>query len=94
MNEVTGWIFAENLTKVVEYVAGLVGYRWDDLDAGALDAGLPATDDDKGLWFEYPMAHLTLRIANTDESAHVVFRISGDFDEVFAARLETLLDLC
>jgi hypothetical protein len=93
MNEVCGWISTENLTKVVEYLAGLVGYRWDELDAGALEAGLPGTDDEIDMWFEYPLAHLTLRIANTDDSGHVVFRISGEFDEVFAARLETLLDV-
>ncbi|MFS8103147.1 hypothetical protein LFM09_39070 [Lentzea alba] len=93
MNEVSGWIFTENLDKVVEYIAFLARHDWDDLDAGALEAGLPKTDEDRDEWYEHPVGALTLRLALMDDRGHVSVRISGDFDEVFAARLDTVLDL-
>ncbi|MGW4208567.1 hypothetical protein ACWEIJ_11330 [Lentzea sp. NPDC004789] len=93
MNEVRGWIFEENLTKVVEYASHLAGYRWDDLDEEAMAAGVPGTDPDRDLWFEYPAGPWTLRIAQEDGTRVIQVRIGGDFDEVLAARLDTLLDL-
>lgn len=97
MREVAGWIFEDNLTRVVEYTAALVHYKWDDLDNGALEAGIPTTDADlPSTWFEYPIAGtpaITLRIARNHGSATLSTTISGDIDAVLAAKLETVLDL-
>jgi hypothetical protein len=30
VHRISGWIFEGNLTKVVEYVAALVNYSWDE----------------------------------------------------------------
>lgn len=98
MREVSGWIFENNLTKVVEYVASLVDYSWDDFDSDALDAGISATNADlpPSTWFEYPVAgtpELMLRIARDHDSGILSMVISGQIDEVLAARFDTLLDL-
>ncbi|EOD70589.1 hypothetical protein H480_00300 [Amycolatopsis vancoresmycina DSM 44592] len=96
--QVCGWIFQDNLAKVVEYLAGLVGYSWDELDDGALEAGIPNTEVDlpPDTWFEYPVAGavvLTLRIARDHDGGIFSMIIDGEIDEVLAARIETLLDL-
>ncbi|MCX2950607.1 hypothetical protein [Lentzea sp. NEAU-D7] len=98
MREVGGWIYEDNLTRVVEYIATLVHYRWDDLDSGALEAGIPSTDADlpPSTWFEYPIVgtpEITLRIARDHEGGILSVTISGGVDAVLAARFETLLDL-
>jgi hypothetical protein len=90
---VSGWINERNLAKVAEYVAALVHYPWDDLDAGALEAGIPSTD---AIWFGYPIAGtppLTFQISSHDGDGILTIRISGEIDEVLAARFDTLLDL-
>jgi hypothetical protein len=98
MHPVAGWIFEDNLTKVVEYIAALVGYSSDELDDGALEAGIPKTDADHppDTWFEYPVIgapNLTLRIARDHDAGILNMIIDGDVDDVLAARFETLLDL-
>ncbi|GHG31934.1 MULTISPECIES: hypothetical protein [Amycolatopsis] len=98
MHRVAGWIFEGNLTKVVEYAAALVGYGWDELDDGALEAGVPETDADlpPSTWFAYPIAgtpELALRIARDRDAGILSVIIDGEMDDVLAARLETLLDL-
>jgi hypothetical protein len=84
MREVGGWIHEDNLSRVVEYIAALVHHEWDDLDDGALEAGIPSTDADlpPGAW-----------IARDHEGGILSMTISGDVDAVLAARFETLLDL-
>ena len=95
---VAGWLFEDNLTKVVKYIAALVGYSWDELDDGALAAGIPNTDADlpPDTWFEYPVKgtpELTLRIARDHGAGILSMIIDGELDDVVAARFETLLDL-
>ncbi|MFB9688850.1 hypothetical protein [Amycolatopsis plumensis] len=82
----------------MEYAAALVGYGWDELDDGALEAGVPKTDADlpPDTWFAYPVAgtpELTLRIARDHDAGILSVIIDGEMDDVLAARLETLLDL-
>lgn len=98
MHRIAGWIDEDNLTKVVEYIAALVHYRWDDLDDAALDAGIPNTDADlpPDTWFEYPVIgtpELTLRIALNHGDGILSMIIEGEIDDVLAARFDTLLDL-
>lgn len=97
MAKVVGWIFETNLDKFVEWVATYVNYRWDDLDDGALVGTLDATDaDNPEAWFEYPIVGsppVTLSVARDWGSAKFSVRITGAFDVVLAARLETLLDV-
>lgn len=98
VREVSGWIFEDNLIRVVEYIAMLVRYEWSDLDDGALEAGLASTDADLPLstWFEYPVVgtpDLVLRIARDHDGGTLSMLISGELDTVLAARFETLLDL-
>lgn len=99
MHRVAGWIFEDNLTRVVEYVAALVHYDWDELDEGAVEAGISGTDADlpPDTWFEYPVMgtpELKLRIARDDGAGILSVIIDGEVDAVLAARFETLLDLC
>ena len=98
VRRISGWIVEDNLTRVVEYIASLVGCIWDDLDDGALEAGIVTTDADcpLGTWFEYPVMgtpELTLRIASNRGDGILSMTIEGEFDVVLAARFETLLDL-
>jgi hypothetical protein len=95
--EVGGLIWATNLDKVIQLVAAYVNYRWDDLDDDALVGALDATDADKpDAWFEYPIVGrppVTLALARDWGSAKLGVRITGAFDIVLAARLDTLLDV-
>jgi hypothetical protein len=95
--EVVGWIWEPNLDNFVQLVAAYVDYRWDDLDDDALIGALDATDADKpDAWFEYPIVGrppVTLALARNRGSAVLSVRITGAFDIVLAARLETLLDV-
>jgi hypothetical protein len=98
VHRIGGWIFEDNLTKVVEYIAALVSYSWDELDDGALEAGILKTDADlpPDTWFEYPVMgtpELTLRIASNRGDGILSMMIDGEIDDVLAARFETLLDL-
>jgi hypothetical protein len=98
MHRVGGWIRDDNLSKVVEYIAALVHYRWDDLDNGALEVGLARTDADlpPDTWLEYPImgtTELTLRIARDHGSGILSVIIDGEMDDVLAARYETLMDV-
>ncbi|MGW5742031.1 hypothetical protein [Amycolatopsis sp. NPDC003861] len=86
------------MTKVVEYIAALVGYSWDELDDSALEAGIPKTDADlpPDTWFAYPVAgapDLTLRIARDHGAGKLSMIIGGEMDDVLAARIDVLLDL-
>ncbi|QRP45614.1 hypothetical protein [Amycolatopsis sp. FDAARGOS 1241] len=85
VHRVGGWILDDNLTKVVEYIAALAHYRWDDLDNGALEAGIPETDADlpPDTWFEYPVVgttELTLRIARDHGAGILSVIIDGDIN--------------
>lgn len=98
MHQVGGWIDEDNLTRVVEYIAALVRYDWDDFDDDALAAGIPNTDADRppDTWFDYPVMgppELTLRMALNHGDGILSVIIDDEFDDVLAARFDTLLDL-
>jgi hypothetical protein len=58
-----GWILTDNLRPFVETVAFLLGYRFDESDWSAFEAGLPSTDSERGPWFEYPLAGASVEVA-------------------------------
>jgi hypothetical protein len=96
--EVVGWIWETNLDNFVQRVAAYVNYQWDGLDDDALVGALDATDMDKpDAWFEYPIVGsppVTLALARDIDSPTLLgVRITGAFDIMLAARLETLLDV-
>ncbi|GGU71384.1 hypothetical protein [Lentzea flava] len=91
MEEVSGYVFEDNLGKVVEHVAWCAGYRWDDLDDGAVEAGLKATDEDADVWFDYPIGALTLHLTRDHGGSMIRVRVTGITNEVAAVHLDTIL---
>ncbi|MGW6936151.1 hypothetical protein ACWGE0_39260 [Lentzea sp. NPDC054927] len=90
----SGWIQEGSLNLVAYYVSGLLDQEWDEHDASALHASVTVSDRSIGKWHGYTMRGLTVMIARDHELGQLAVYFSGDFNEVFAARLETLLDLC
>jgi hypothetical protein len=94
---VGGWIWETNLDSFVRRVAAYVDYRWDEFDDDAFVGALDATDADKlDAWFVYPIVGrppVSLALARDIGSAKLSVRITGAFDIVLSARLETLLDV-
>lgn len=91
MEEVSGYIFEDHLTKVVEHVAWCAGHRWNELDGGAIESGLQATDEDAGVWFDYPVGALTLHLTHDPGGSMISVRITGLTNEVAAVHLDTVL---
>ena len=90
--EIAGWIHEDHVEKALLRLSAYVGYRFDEHDAAALVGAFDGPDD----WFEYPLEGspaLTVRMAKDEDSCVVMVSVSGDIDEVLAARIETLLDL-
>jgi hypothetical protein len=58
-----GRVWTDNLRPVIETVAHLLGYRFDDSDWSAFEAGLPSTDSEREPWFEYPLAEASVEVA-------------------------------
>ncbi len=72
-----------------------VSYKFDDSDWQAVEAALPATDDEReDGWYEYPLCGvppLRVLLAQAVGAPPVMVRVSGDMDDVLAARISTLL---
>ena len=93
-NEVGGWVWEQHVERFLGHLAAQVGYGLDDLDRGAVTAGLESTDAEHGRWFDYPLIgrrQVTVSLARTLGAAPVSIRVTGDLDMVLAARIETLL---
>lgn len=91
---VSGWVWEENVDRLMRHLAHAVSYDFDDLDRGAIETGLEDTDADQDRWFDYPLVgqpQLNVGLARHPDAAPVVVRVSGDLDDVLAARVETLL---
>ena len=96
MLEVSGWVSSGNVTKLCQTIADYAHTRWDDLDQDALDGLLPSTDSEANEWFEYVIAgtpKLLIRLAIDVGTDVVQVRVRGDMGDVFAARMDTAIDL-
>jgi hypothetical protein len=91
VEEVSGRIFEDHLTKVVEHVAWCAGYRWDELDDGAIEAGLKAADEDANVWFDHPVGALTLHLTRDPGGSLIGVRLTGLTNEIAAVHLDTVL---
>ena len=95
--DVSGHIRTGNLELFPDLLSRTVGYAFDDLDRGAIEAGLPGTDaDDGSTWFEYPLVgrdRLDAALADERGSGVTAYRIDGVPDETFAARIPGWLDI-
>jgi hypothetical protein len=96
MSEVTGWVHADNVTRLCQYLAAYTHIKWDDADQDALDGMIGSTDAEADEWFEYPIGgtpELLVALANDVGSDVVNVRVRGDLDRVLAARIDTLIDV-
>jgi hypothetical protein len=92
--EVTGWVWEENVERLLTHLSDQIGYALDDLDLGAVSAGLASTDADQDRWFRYPLVGrrtLELALARNVGAAPVDVRVTGEVDKIPAARLEMLI---
>ena len=94
INRVEGWVWEEHVHRLMRHLAFTVGYGFDDLDWGSVKTGLERTDAGRGLWFDYPLVgtrQLNVGLAREPEAYPVMVRVSGELDDVLAARVETLI---
>jgi hypothetical protein len=93
-DDVRGWVWEDNVSRMLRHLSAMVDYKFDDLDADAVEAGIVNTDADLDRWFDYPLVgsrQLQISLARHPDAAPVAVRISDDLEEVLAARAETLL---
>jgi hypothetical protein len=88
------WIWITSLRRFFELVSFYVGYRFDDLDWQAVQAGLDALTNDKDT-FSYPVIgrqELNLTISKDPGSDEVSVQITGRQDRLLGARIAGLID--
>lgn len=94
---ISGWVWYANTKTVFEYLAGWIGYSFDNLDWEAIEVALPWTDADReDAWYEYSLIGdpvLTVRVADNPGDDIVTFEITGTMDPVLEARIDTALSL-
>ena len=90
VKEVSCWIHEGNLHQVAQYISLLVGYEWGYFDTGPIQAGAAASDAHAPSWFAHAIGHITLAVAR-DHNDTLQVSLSGEFDDVTEARLETML---
>jgi hypothetical protein len=56
------WIYEDNLRAWLELVAGIVGYKFDELDWDAVRAGVADTDSEAERCYEYPLGKSGTRV--------------------------------
>jgi hypothetical protein len=96
VESVDGWVWEENVNRLMRHLVYTVAYDFDDLDRGAVETGLEKTDAVQGRWFDYPLVgqrQINVGLAREPEASPVMVRVSGDLDEVLAARVETLISV-
>ena len=96
VENVDSWVWDYNVDLFMSHVAQAIGHSYDDLDRGAVEAGLPHTDADKDQWFDYPLVgrqQLTVHLAENAGASPVDFRVGGEMDDVLAARIETIVSV-
>jgi len=55
VTSVDGWVWDYNVDLFMSQLAHAIGYSYDDLDQGAVEAGLLHTDVAEGAWFDHPL---------------------------------------
>lgn len=93
---VQGWVWEANVIRLMRHLSRMVAYEFDDLDQGAVEQGVQGSDADLDRWYAYPLVgerQLNIELAREVEMSPVQVRVSGDLDEVLAARIETAIDL-
>lgn len=96
VDSVGGWVWDENVHRFLRHLARVVEYEFDALDWGAVEAGLAVTDDDRDLWFAYPLvgdSRVDVELARSPDSHAVMVRVSGETDAVMVGRIETLMSV-
>jgi hypothetical protein len=95
--EISGWVFETQVIRLLRHLSGFIGYSYDWFDEQALTGALDKTDDETShLWYQYPLAGsppLTVSLARSVGTAVVMVKVSGEIDEVLAARVDTLLSV-
>jgi hypothetical protein len=93
--EVSGWILPGNVRTLMFWVAHYVGYSFDEGEWEAVQAALPATNAERVTgWYHYPLIGspaLRVWLALIPEDSPVSVQVTGDIDEILAARFETLI---
>ena len=96
VSEVSGWVHADNVSKLLDQLAVYTGARWDDVDKRAVTNTLPLTDSEQAIsWFAYPISgepQMLIHLANDIGTDLVQVRVEGDLDAVLAARCGALID--
>ncbi|MFC3893779.1 hypothetical protein ACFOWZ_20075 [Lentzea rhizosphaerae] len=87
----SGWIHEGNLQQVALYVSLLVGYEWGYFDTGPIEAGAAASNAHAPSWFAHAIEGITLSVARDHGNGMLQVVLSGEFDDVTEARLETML---
>jgi hypothetical protein len=96
VTSVDGWVWDYNVHLFMSHVARAIGHSYDDLDRGAVEAGLAHTDVDEDEWFDFPLVgrqQLTAHLARNSGASPVMFRVVGEIDDVLRARVETIIDV-
>ncbi len=94
VDRMDGWVWDENVHRLMRHLGYAVVYDFDALDLGAVETGLASTDAEQGLWFDYPLVgeqQLDVGLARETEAHLVMVRVSGDLDDVMVGRIETLI---
>jgi hypothetical protein len=82
---VENWILDENLGPMLEFVSGLAGYEFGDVDLDAVTLGARETDVEKHEWFSYPLVgrhSLAFEVARDPGSSVVFVRVASDEDQI------------
>ncbi len=91
---VSGWVWQENVLRLMRHLASITGYEFDSLDADAVETGLLQSDAEEDAWFDYPLCgsrRLDVFLARDPNAFPVAVRVAGDLDELLTARIRTLL---
>jgi hypothetical protein len=94
IDRVDGWVWADNVHRLMRHLAHTVAYDFDDLDWGAVETGLTTTDAEQARWFDYPLVgkrQLNVGLAREPDAYPVMVRVSGELDDVLIGRIETLI---
>lgn len=88
------WIWITSLRRFLELASSYAGYRFDDLDWQAVQAGLDTLNSENDT-FSYPIAgqrRLSLTISKDPGSDEVAVRITSRKDRLLGARIAGLMD--
>lgn len=94
--EVAGWVHADSVTKLCQHLATYTQTKWNDVDQDALNGSIRYTDAEAGEWFEYPIVgkpQLLFALARDVGTDVVLVKVTGEFDEVLAARIDTVVEI-